>query len=165
MRNIIFLLIFLSFYSFSFSNLYSKTVYVKVTNLRVRENPSTKSKIIAYITENDAVEIIKKSKNKDTIVIRKKKITDNWYNIKTLAGIEGWVFGGTLEKSKKIKLNKIKSPKIIGFGEAQIWRSSKNKNPRNKTWSLPPWETVEIIGGSYYLSKPIIGKKITLISK
>lgn len=76
-------------------NIYGFTV---VKNLRVRTKPSTKSKTIHMLKENQKITILGFSDKKNSVTLRGKKITASWYKIK-LKDKTGWVFGGGISLS------------------------------------------------------------------
>lgn len=80
---------------------------VSVSDLNVRQTPSDTSKILFQLTEGESVyDLNEKSEKKDTFFMNNVKIADNWIKVKTITGIEGWVFGGGVAKFEKYPENK-----------------------------------------------------------
>ena len=71
---------------------------VTTNKLSLRKSPDSSSKILAYLSEDDIIEITKQSKNIDKI----GKYSNYWYKIKTSKGLTGWTYG---EYLAPIKIN------------------------------------------------------------
>lgn len=60
-----------------------------IDNVKLRENPSTKSKVIKRISTGTMVRIIERSEKREAI----SNMYDYWYKVKLIDGTEGWIFG------------------------------------------------------------------------
>lgn len=78
----------------------TQNVYnVVFDNVRIRENPSLDGNSIGTLYSSDKVVFLnEKSDNKDTVTMKKKSYTSNWYKIKTSDNVEGWIFGAAIGK-------------------------------------------------------------------
>ncbi len=65
---------------------------VKSALLRMREEPSNKSKVMSHIRMGVVVEVIAKSDNEETV----ENETAPWFRI-NYGGMKGWVFGSYLQ--------------------------------------------------------------------
>ncbi len=65
---------------------------VKSELLRMREEPSNKSKVMSHIRMGVVVEVIAKSDNEETV----ENESAPWYRI-NYGGMKGWVFGSYLQ--------------------------------------------------------------------
>ena len=73
--------------------------FVNVDNLRVRESPNLKSKVLVKLREGKLVYSENNVSDKvETVTLRGNRITSPYYYIKDNGDIEGWVFGGALTK-------------------------------------------------------------------
>jgi hypothetical protein len=78
---------------------------VKSALLRMREEPSNKSKVMSHIRMGVVVEVIAKSDNEETL----ENETASWYRI-NYGGMKGWVFGSYLQVFDS-------HAKAVGFAE------------------------------------------------
>lgn len=62
---------------------------VKINNVKLREEPTTKSKLLRKLTKGLLVKVLDRSEKKHSI----SNMYDYWYKVKIPEGIEGWVFG------------------------------------------------------------------------
>ena len=94
-----------------------------VEGLRIRKNSDTESEKIGSLKNKEKVEVVSRGQ----IPVEIDRITSEWYEIKTEEGIQGFAFGGYLEKS----LNNIE---IIQAVEGEYWdeKDSKNITIKNK---------------------------------
>ncbi|MDD5065719.1 MAG: SH3 domain-containing protein, partial [bacterium] len=60
-----------------------------IENVKVREEPSSKSKVIKKIPAGTLVKIIDRSEQKQEI----SNMYDYWFKVKLVSGLEGWVYG------------------------------------------------------------------------
>jgi len=73
-------------------------LYAWVDKLRIREQPSTKSEIVAEVKEGTSfVYMNEKTDFKDRINLRGTLFNEPWLKIKTENGKIGWVFGGAVK--------------------------------------------------------------------
>ncbi len=78
------------------------TYIVTVENLRLRETPSLKGKVITTIKEGAELTYLKeRSEHKDTATLRGVKYEEPWYKVKTAEGKTGWAFGGAIRAVHK----------------------------------------------------------------
>ncbi len=74
------------------------TLYAWVDKLRIREQPTTKSEIVAEVKEGTSfVYLNEKTDFKERINLRGTLYNEPWLKIKTENGKEGWVFGGAVK--------------------------------------------------------------------
>lgn len=71
-------------------------VVITVDQLRLRESPDIKSNVIKLLKKGDLAYVIEESEKTERI----KGIEGKWYKVK-IDLMEGWVFGGFLEKTKR----------------------------------------------------------------
>ncbi len=91
MKNL-FIFIFLSVSVFIFS--LNDKFYIAVQgNLNVREIPGTSGKIVTQVKENHLLILTGQPQNKETV----NNLENYWYKIRTLDGIEGYVFGAYIK--------------------------------------------------------------------
>lgn len=83
----------------------NESVYAWVDNLNLRDNPSTSGKIIASVQPKDALERVEQSATTEAIVLRGVLYDEPWIKVKTVAGEEGWVFGGAVKRKDELKGN------------------------------------------------------------
>lgn len=77
-----------------------KPIYVKVNNLRIREKPSRKGKVIANAREGDVLLFLdEKTDFTEKIKLRGKEYDEPWLKISTKANEIGWAYGGGLSFS------------------------------------------------------------------
>ncbi|MFK7806237.1 MAG: SH3 domain-containing protein [Saprospiraceae bacterium] len=70
-------------------------IFAWVNNLRVREEPDTKSKIVIELQEGDSVIYLKEQTDfTQKITLRGKSFDEPWLKIKTQNNKVGWVYGG-----------------------------------------------------------------------
>jgi len=74
------------------------TLYAWVDKLRIREQPTTKSEIVAEVKEGTSfIYMNEKTDFKDRINLRGTLFNEPWLKIKTKEGKVGWVFGGAIK--------------------------------------------------------------------
>ncbi|MEO1262002.1 MAG: SH3 domain-containing protein [Bacteroidota bacterium] len=84
----------------------NEKVYAWVDRLNIRSSPNTSGKVIANVTEQEALEFTgEKSKEIEEIVLRGVVYDEPWLMVKTKDGKEGWVFGGAVKRSGETKGN------------------------------------------------------------
>lgn len=95
MKIFLFLLLLFLFVNGIFSN--EKNYFITVDNLRLRENPSDKARIISKINKNTKIEVLEKSKKVQSI----RGIVAHWVKIKlTEEDKTGFIFGAYLKNSE-----------------------------------------------------------------
>lgn len=73
-------------------------LYAWVDKLRVREQPTTKSKIVVEVKEGTSFTYLnEKTDYKERINLRGTLFNEPWLKIKTDDGKEGWVYGGAVK--------------------------------------------------------------------
>ena len=93
-------------------------VYVNsVEGLRIRKNSDAESEKIGSLKNKEKVELISRGK----VPVEIDGITSTWYEIKTKEGIQGFAFGGYLEKT----LNNVE---IIQTVEGNYWDEQNRDN-------------------------------------
>jgi hypothetical protein len=76
--------------------------YTVVENLRIREEPSLKSRVLTTLKENaELVYLNEKSKHSEKVTLRNITYHSPWFKIKSEEeNIIGWVYGGAISKQK-----------------------------------------------------------------
>jgi len=75
--------------------------YSWVDKLRLRAQPDTKSKVVAELSEGSLLDyLFEKTDFTQKITLRGKAYDEPWYKVRTVEGIEGWVYGGGILKDK-----------------------------------------------------------------
>jgi uncharacterized protein YgiM (DUF1202 family) len=64
--------------------------YINISVLNIRSKPDSKSNIIGVIKQNEPFFIIQKTDLRETL----NGIPANWFKIKSITGMEGYIFGG-----------------------------------------------------------------------
>ncbi|HFC00650.1 MAG TPA: SH3 domain-containing protein [Phaeodactylibacter sp.] len=73
-------------------------LYAWVDKLRIREQPTTKSKIVMEVKEGTSFTYLnEKTDYKERINLRGTLYNEPWLKIKTKDGKEGWVYGGAIK--------------------------------------------------------------------
>ncbi len=73
-------------------------LYAWVDKLRIREQPTTKSKIVVEVKEGTSFTYLnEKTDYKERINLRGTLFNEPWLKIKTQEGQEGWVYGGAVK--------------------------------------------------------------------
>ncbi len=73
-------------------------LYAWVNKLRIREQPTTKSKIVVEVKEGTSFTYLnEKTDYKERIELRGTLFNEPWLKIKTDDGKEGWVYGGAVK--------------------------------------------------------------------
>ncbi|RHX83374.1 SH3 domain-containing protein [Leptospira stimsonii] len=166
MKYLIILLIFFSSFCKDPSNKVSNIAVIMTEQLRVREQPNISANTLAFLAKDDLVQLIGKPTNSEIEAeINGKKIKAPWYPIRTLSGIDGWIFGGAVGTGFNFETTHIAMPKIGGIGYAMIRRYSDNKWDKNPTWSLPPWKEVEYIRSGISKIEPKLHSLISVITE
>lgn len=81
----------------------SSLMTAKVNGLRVRKAPFSNTEVLDGLEEGEqATYLGEKSDFTFTATLRDQETTDYWYKVRTSRGIEGWVFGGGLQKGNDI---------------------------------------------------------------
>jgi hypothetical protein len=74
-----------------------KWLVLKYDDVRLRATPSKGGEVLASFKEGDEVlDLNERSENQETVVLRGESITAAWAKVRSKAGLEGWVFAGTL---------------------------------------------------------------------
>lgn len=69
--------------------------FAKVDQLRIRELPSLKSRVIIELSEGDSLYYLNQSTLSTlTLEMRGEKTTSPWLKIETTTGLSGWTYGG-----------------------------------------------------------------------
>ena len=83
-------------------------LFAWVDKLNVRNEPSTKGKVVAVVYSETPLKFTgKKSKRSENIVLRGVSYKEPWFKIITPDKIEGWVFGGAVRRKGESKGNKM----------------------------------------------------------
>jgi len=86
------------------------TVYAWVDKLRMRDEPDTKSDVVAEISEGAALTYLdEKTDFTQQITLRGKAFDEPWLKVSTSSGKEGWVYGGGV-KFYQPKVAALKNP-------------------------------------------------------
>ncbi|WP_430409933.1 SH3 domain-containing protein [Kordia sp.] len=84
------------------------TYFAWVTNINMRDSPSTKGTIVGTYTNKEPLTFTGiRSDNRDIIVLRGVAYQENWLKVTTTDNTEGWVFGGAVKKENERKGNAI----------------------------------------------------------
>ena len=79
---------------------------VLISQLRLREHPTLKAKILDNIPEKTKVEFLNETTDyKDKIKIRGVQYNEPWYKVE-YNGKSGWVYGGGISKRKEVVVKK-----------------------------------------------------------
>ncbi|MEN0004105.1 MAG: right-handed parallel beta-helix repeat-containing protein [Bacteroidota bacterium] len=80
--------------------------YPWVDQLNIRESANLRSRVVATVDSGEALELAgEPSEAQEAAVLRGVVYLDNWYKVKTAAGVEGWVFGGAIKQKEEEKGN------------------------------------------------------------
>ena len=91
-------------------------VYSWVDKLNIRNQASIKGKVLTSVNSADALELTKaKSEKMQTIVLRGVAYQDYWYQVRTLDGQAGWVFGGAVKQKNEQKGNAVLTKEKFDF--------------------------------------------------
>ncbi|MGL4363616.1 MAG: SH3 domain-containing protein, partial [Bacteroidales bacterium] len=76
----------------------AKNIKAWVTGLRVKAYPGDEYEHLATLKENETVEYLyHRTVRRSEYRFRGQKLEDNWYLVKTQAGVVGWVHGGGIK--------------------------------------------------------------------
>ena len=100
------------------------TLYAWVDKLRIREQPTTKSEIVAEVKEGTSfIYMNEKTDFKERINLRGTLYNEPWLKIKTKEGKVGWVFGGAVKFYEPV-VDANPSPYDPCF---ELWKNGKNE--------------------------------------
>jgi len=69
--------------------------FAKVDQLRIRELPSLKSRVLIELSEGDSLYYLNQSTLSTlTLEMRGEKTTSPWLKVETTSGLSGWTYGG-----------------------------------------------------------------------
>ncbi|MEL6717226.1 MAG: hypothetical protein AAFO82_07485 [Bacteroidota bacterium] len=69
--------------------------FAKVDQLRIRELPSLKSRVLIELAESDSLYYLNESTVSTlTLEMRGEKVTSPWLKVETTRGLVGWTYGG-----------------------------------------------------------------------
>ena len=108
--------------------------YTWVDQLNVRDQPTTKGKVVARVKPNEPLTLTgETSDGAETIVLRGVAYHEPWYRITTADKKDGWVFGGAVKEKEAMKGNApIKNEEFyfpaFGYYKLSDWQHLKTED-------------------------------------
>lgn len=95
-------------------------IYAWVERLRLRDQPNTRGEIVGELKEGQQLHYLdEKTDFTEKVSLRGQIYDEPWLKVKTMEGLEGWVYGGGVKFYKpKVDLSKTPYDKCLGLIKA-----------------------------------------------